>query len=215
MARETREERAERFNSEQRTKRVAEFKAKINSERCRRVYSERAAFDANRQGEDRSAIAIYEVVREFKTSCETLRKLIDRMAERMTEATTRLDRGENPFWHSTAMGDLPADIERANARRTALAESVHRLAWATNWYVADVLTDRERERRDLLVSLDVVTHPTISDRYAVGRATTDALFYHAVVDGIPSLTVLEADAQAFETEEAAWLAAMALCGERP
>jgi hypothetical protein len=218
MARMTSEQRREQAAAERRTQKIAEFRKRIETERAKRIYSDRAAFDAS-ASDDRGAMALYELVHEHQRTTENLRLLVRRMAERMADANKRMDDGERAFWHSTALGDLPSDIEQASTKRDTLASAaIASLAWATGWYAPQIYSRRANDARALLLSLDVAmfsrTGSDISG-WAVRSTQEDGVkFFLTVVDGAPSLSVRHEDAQVYETEEAAWLAAMALCGER-
>lgn len=225
MARMTAEERKEQARAEQRTAKVAEFKARGEKERAKRVYSDRAAFaegvainDGDVASPDRhlGAMAIYELVHEHESTTAYLRTFLRRMQERMTESLTRLEAGEKASWHSTALGDLPADIEQASTKRDTLASAIARLGWATGWYVPQVMTTRENKRRALFVSLDVVAFAREGEQlsgWVVRSTQDDAKFFLTVVDGGVTLSVEREKAQIYETEEAAWVAAMTFYGD--
>ena len=150
-------EQAEQARQERIAQQVAAFREKIEKERAKRVYSNKAlAFEELHTEGNKSAWALYELVGDFERIERQLRNYIDRAQERLTDATKRMDAGERASWYSTMLGDLPADIEQHYAKLTTLADAVTRLAWATGWYVPQVLPQREVERRDKMLSLRVV-----------------------------------------------------------
>jgi len=207
----TRDERNEQAAAERRAKAVAEFRLKVERERAKRVYSDRAAFDTDG---DKGAMALYELVREFGSVTDGLRKNIERMQERMTQAVQRLDINESPSWYSTLLGDLPADLEQGATKRQTLADAVTRLAWATGWYVPQVLPQRERDRRDLLVGV-VVVQSSVDGTWLLRRDNDEYGTKWFAGETTSWVGGDEADTAVtrYATEEAAWIAFMALCGE--
>lgn len=215
MAKMTRQERAEKANAERQTATVAEFRIKAKREREKKVYSDRAAFDAQVGEPDKSAQALYELVHEYERMSETLKQRVVRMQERMTEALKRIEsRDARASWYSTTLGDLPADIEQAAAKREALAEAIARLAWATGWYVPQIANEQAQKVHALLTGVTVV-QSSVDGTWLLRR--DDDEYGTKWFAGETSTFVHDESANEitrFETEELAFLAFMALCGER-
>lgn len=219
MARMTAEERraAEELRREQaqaarRAQKVAAFKESVSKARAERIFTD----DLWPAEGDRTERAIAELLDEYKRATRLLTTSAERMQARMAEALTRIaDQEKSPWSSSSALSDLPADIESATTRRDTLAEAITRMAWATGWHVPQVTSRRDRQRRALRVSLDVVLFAREGEQlsgWVVRSTQDDAKFFLTVVEGVAGLSVERETAQVYETEEAAWLAAMALCG---
>ena len=198
-------------------KQVTAFRERIEKERAKRVYSREAAFAADDSTNYKeSAWVLYELVGEHERVEKNLRKSIERVQERLAEAVKRLDVGESPSWYSTMLGDNPADIEQAAAQLKVLGDAVTRLAWATGWYVPQVLPQHEVDRRERMLSLRVVrecTHPACAgvtgahDLASCGypQRYEDAQAWRVYVGGIAET--------ACPTEQDALVAAARLVGE--
>jgi hypothetical protein len=211
MAKMTREEKAAQAQAERRAKRVAEFKARVEKLRARRVFSREAAWAAQEAG-DMSGWALEEMTREFERAREDVGKGAERLERELREARERMARGERPNWSSTLVGQRGSDLDEAVVKFNVLADCVRRLAWATNWRVPAVLmNEQERAKEALVAGLDVV----LVEARNLWRIVRDGV---AVTRGDVKVELEDSglfnEPLEFETEEAAWLTAMTLAGER-
>ncbi len=175
----TREEKAAAAQAERTAKWVADFKARQERARGRRLYSERDAWDATCAGVAPKGARIYdatgalwEMMREWKDATADIRRKIQYAQERLTESLARMDRGERAAYYSDGILSGQLELERQEQRAWTLAEAVIRLAYATNWYVPDVHPQRERDRIDLLRRVTAVR--TAGGEWILRRDDDDA-----------------------------------------
>ena len=214
--RQTREERAAEAQAQRNRETIDSLKKRITEARATRVYS-------RERTHERSAQALYELVHEFERAKERQLRNIERLRERLQRSVERLNENDSANHYSTMVGDIGADIERDNASMEALRSSVLRLAWATDWYVPQVMTDRQRRKHDLLASISVLAREpyglvdaaagTPGCTFVVVSDQNDTRFYLSLTnDPTRALVALDVDrerAQRYDTEDAAWLSAVA------
>lgn len=236
MARETREQRAERANAERRAQAVAEFRKRQADERAKRVYNDREAFMS--LSEERPLIALYEAVGEFRRNREEFKREAERVQDRVREALQRIEEGRNPGMGTTVLNASAAEMENAAAKLEVARVMVRRLGWALGFHVPDIYTAREEAQRARFLSVSVKFDQLASERAPFGTGVWrlwvgDAPASRAMLglkaeevesrlapdgslDGELSdeeKTYLMNLPQAYGSEEAAWVAAMHYCGE--
>jgi hypothetical protein len=211
MAKMTREEKAAQAKAERRAQRVSEFKRRVEKLRARRVFSDSAAFLAQEAG-DLSGLALMEMVGDFRRTKEEIDREAARLESAMRDARKRLAEGGRPNWHSHMVGSSGTDLDMATAKFETLAQCIRRMAWATNWRVPSALMDaREAKQEALVAGLGVRVEQAGAD--IKWRVTIDGRVALGADAGLNEDDWRDAPL-AFDTEEAAWLTAMTLAGER-
>jgi hypothetical protein len=203
MARETREQRAARESAERQATRVREFREDLARERAKRTYTARDAFMP-----DGPPSVLWMLVDAYARHREDVERGLVRLRESLDDALGRMARNEQPNWHSAMVGAAGSDLDMAVARLNMAAEHAARVGAALGWWVPDVQPQRVREKRALRLSLSV-EESADGGWVVLSRQATDFWLRR---DG-----QLDADpdrAHLYDTEELAWLAAMALAGER-
>jgi len=196
----TREEKREKEQQERIAAKVAEFRADIERERAKRVYSDAVAWS---EGDDKSGTALYEMVREYRSTKEQLTREITRLQEAMSEALTRMQTNDRPNWSSFLVGGRGAEVDTLVARMQALADAIARMAWGTGWYVGEVMPDRVRETRDRMLSLQVK-----QSAEGIWWISVDGDRFTEKMAGIRDSSV----SAMYLTEQAAWVAAARIVG---
>lgn len=205
MPRQTAEERRAIARQERINRAIADFAERVARLRRQRVYDDKACFDATTT--EPALISLYELVHDFRTTTKDLRRTIGYLQDRLTDVVRRLDVNE-PTYSSAVVGGGGSDVDMLIAKRDAVREAVIRMAWTTGWYVPDVYDDRDRAKRDRLVSVNVVPDEAGTGSFFVKIG--DGLLTRAVAhltDGDPMSAVV------FPNAQAGWLAAMVYCGE--
>lgn len=167
MAKMTREERqaakeaeAARVRAEGHSRRVQEFKATFLKQQARRIYSEKAVWDMDRNVDPTGAAsgnAIYALVYEFKNTRVQLERELSRATAAMSDAVARMAAGRDPFdWSNGFTGRYGADIDQYATRLETLRKSIQSLADVTGWRVREVEAGTLAKRLDELATLDVV-----------------------------------------------------------
>jgi hypothetical protein len=239
----TREEKAEQAKAERTAQKVAEFKAKIARERGKRTYTEAEAFrhdapieDINSQrfsgacpscGQEfvRSGMALYEMVRRYKNAKESLARELGRLRSSLEDAAKRMAVNDRPAWHSNGIvGGQGVEIDRYEQEAWTLAECTARLAWATGWYVPDVMADRDNALRAKLLSLRVerdlgAEQKLLAHLDAEGAVGSDTEVWRVYV-GEKAFTRRDfigperpEEPMIYRSETSAWVAAGRLVGE--
>lgn len=200
----------EAWEVEQRTKRISEFRTRIAQERLKRTYTDETAWTVG--DGDKGATALYEVVHEYERTRENVRRHCESVRDDMIQAIARLARNEHPSYYSYMFGNTASELEQGAGQLRVLAMAIARLAWATGWYVPQIATQGERERRDRFVGIDVVSQTD---------PLCDVVRWYITLNGRlvtnEDLSIRgeaeEVRPYPYETEVAAWLAAMQYCGE--
>ena len=203
----TKEERQEAARAARTKEAIERFKMRVHEERVKRVYDAKSI----RSTEDRSATALCEIVSEHARISESLARHCEEIRRRMDDALARLGACESPSWYSNMIGSVASDVEQEMGALKALADSATRLAWATGWYVPQVMPQRAREARTLLVGFDVVGYDS---GYQLRNVFGDGEPSAFAADKRSFVTIDADSATIYPTRDAAWLAAMALVGER-
>lgn len=208
MPRQTAEERRAIARQERTDKAIADFRKRIQRERSKRVYDDSSAFAAT--DTEPALINLYELVHSYRQTSRDLRTRIGYLQDALADTVRRLDANERTY-SSAVVGGRGSDVDMLIAMRDVQREAIVRAAWTAGWYVPDVYDDRDRAKRDRLVSVDVV---------AVDHLGAVPSFHQVIVGdrrlmrGDVGLSDGPADGElVYPTEQAAWLAAMAYCGE--
>lgn len=114
------------------------------------------------------------------------------------------------------LGDLPADIEQAEGKVTALCSAIAQFAHATGWYVPDINPEARRVARALLLGIEVEQHGewfvvrSMRDGKTFYLGRTERGGFDFVVDDaltLPQIVV-------YDNEDAAWFAAATFADDR-
>lgn len=206
MARETREQKAERLAAEGRAKKVAEFKQRVAKARSMRTYSKELLFDSS---SDRDPVVgvLYDMLHRYDSASADLRQRMDSLRKQLEEGTARLDDNRHDvFSWSNPIATVGSDIEKAHHVRMTLADAIASLGRATSWWTPQVFDTRARQRHEQLKSFDVIARATGTFQIMCnGKAMTAAEFG---VTGEQAALVRD-----YATEEAAWLAAESFHGQ--
>ena len=187
------EAQAEEARQERLTKSLAEFKARVETERAKTVYTDKLGFD------DRNAWTLYETVHDYRRVRENLVREIERAQRRLNEALAAANDNQVTY-SSSVLNSTSNDIDIAAAEMRMLARSIVRLAYVVGYYVPDIYTARDNESRARLVSLRVVEENGAWQIYS-----GDRLLLGSDVGLAPVALV-------YTTEELAWIAAAAWAG---
>lgn len=203
----TREEKAAQAQQAQRERDVNEIKQRANRARNLRTYSEKAAWTMLSEN-DMSVATLWELVRQFDSANDDLRKRVASLAEDMANALKRIDDGRRyAFSGSYAIGNTGAEIEQLNAKRQTLADCVAMTARATGWWVPQVHDGHAKQQHARLSSLEVVSRA--NDMFQImceGKALTGVDLRLQPADAAEPLV------SEYTTEDAAWLAAAKYVG---
>jgi hypothetical protein len=181
--------------------RLAAFKRRVAREQAKRVYTDRASWDAGE--EDLGAMALYEMVHEFQAVTRSLRQALDYLQGRVRETVERLDQ-RWPLYGDTILSH--SEVDALLVKRRTLVDAITRLAWATGWHVSEVEAPEAFAQWQRIATLSVTQGTDGQWRIRSGANDLSAVDL--------GLGCVEQGPMGYETEAQAWRAAAAWCGER-
>lgn len=205
--RETREEKAARFEGEQRARIVTEFKARVAKARSMRTFDERLLFAAD--GRDTMVGVLYDLLHRYESATVDLKRRATQLAEELAGALAKMqDNRHDVFSYSNPVATTGSEIEKAHHVRMTLADAIVTVSRETGWWVPQVHDTRAVARHAQLCSFHVEARPHG--------------MFHIVANGAAltgtDMGLQPADAAAplvaeYETDESAWLAAEKFHGQ--
>lgn len=198
MARMTREEKSiarQRANDAERAARaaadIAEFREKFTRACQRRIYDDRVVWQADRDG-DRTAMALYSAVDEYKRIREQLGREMRACREALDDMLLRFDRGQDPmYWSNGLTGRYGVDIDKYSTQAEAVKKTIVTLAYAGRWRVREIESAAETAKADRLAT--AVIQKESDDKWRIKFG-----FDYATMPGSSELL------PGYDTEDDAW-----------
>jgi hypothetical protein len=200
------EAKAEAARQERIAKNVADFKARIEKDRALKVYSDKAAFAADSNGET-GAWSLYDMVSDYRRTRASLTSEIERAQRRLSEALVFVSDNRQQY-SSSVLSSSSADIDMAATEMKVLGRAIVRLSYVLGYYVPDVHTALDNEQRAKLLSLRIVNQPV-----TIEAVTADMWVIYAGDSQLRGPDVGLVDLPlSYTTEVLAWLAAAQWAG---
>lgn len=202
----TREEKDRIAVLEYRARKVQEFRQQLDRERSKTVYSEKLAWSDSLTEEQRRIVwQLGEQISDFERLTTDLRKAMNHLRDEMTDGLKRMDEGNRPNFGTWMVGTRGTEVDQLVVEREATAKGIRRIAYVTNYFVPQIYSERELQQRERRLS--IVVGPIAS--VPLG---TDAGAFMAAVGGV-ALSDDTGTTRRYDSEDAAWAAAMVAVGE--